>query len=220
MIVNNGTGYGFKHAKELAVCRCEVDEGRLLTVEMDGPLMALTTSGDNTNLLFSLFVRHTSVYYFHIRSVYAWVLFWTTGLVKILYHWSSPICTRSCIPCGHVYGRSCLEKWLHRSGDSGAKVPWIKPHVHISYMWVQFLGLSIDAYLFSQCPQCGEQFEHKLITNLYAPGNLWDGCCRLQVLSLSSGVLVYIFFLLYGVLVCMCQIMNNSFPLFMEQWSK
>ncbi|KAM3262789.1 hypothetical protein ACQJBY_053106 [Aegilops geniculata] len=55
------------------------------------------------------------------------------------------------IPCGHVYGRSCLERWLHRCGDDSAK-----------------------------CPQCGEQFEHNLITNLYAPGNLWDGCCRLQ----------------------------------------
>ncbi|VAI11493.1 unnamed protein product [Triticum turgidum subsp. durum] len=58
---------------------------------------------------------------------------------------------RSCIPCGHVYGRSCLERWLHRCGDDSAK-----------------------------CPQCGEQFERNLITNLYAPGNLWDGCCRLQ----------------------------------------
>ncbi|XP_020157641.1 uncharacterized protein [Aegilops tauschii subsp. strangulata] len=56
-----------------------------------------------------------------------------------------------CIPCGHVYGRSCLERWLHRCGDDSAK-----------------------------CPQCGEQFEHNLIINLYAPGNLWDGCCRLQ----------------------------------------
>ncbi|XP_051199322.1 uncharacterized protein [Lolium perenne] len=56
-----------------------------------------------------------------------------------------------CIPCGHVYGRSCLVKWLHRCGDDTAK-----------------------------CPQCGEQFEDKLIINLYAPGNLWDGCCRLE----------------------------------------
>ncbi|KAK1653980.1 hypothetical protein QYE76_071785 [Lolium multiflorum] len=59
-----------------------------------------------------------------------------------------------CIPCGHVYGRSCLERWLHRSSHASAK-----------------------------CPQCGEQFEDKLITNLYAPGNLWDGCCRLQELE-------------------------------------
>ncbi|KAK1611525.1 hypothetical protein QYE76_035198 [Lolium multiflorum] len=56
-----------------------------------------------------------------------------------------------CIPCGHVYGRSCLVKWLHRCGDDTAK-----------------------------CPQCGEQFEDKLIINLYAPGNLWDGCCRFE----------------------------------------
>uniref|UniRef100_A0ACD5TSN6 Uncharacterized protein n=1 Tax=Avena sativa TaxID=4498 RepID=A0ACD5TSN6_AVESA len=54
-----------------------------------------------------------------------------------------------CIPCGHVYGRSCLERWLLRSAHDSAK-----------------------------CPQCGQQFEEKLITNLYAPGNLWDGCCR------------------------------------------
>ncbi|XP_051199320.2 uncharacterized protein [Lolium perenne] len=59
-----------------------------------------------------------------------------------------------CIPCGHVYGRSCLVKWLDRCGDDTAK-----------------------------CPQCGEQFEDKLIINLYAPGNLWDGCCRLEELK-------------------------------------
>ncbi|CAM0871090.1 unnamed protein product [Alopecurus aequalis] len=59
-----------------------------------------------------------------------------------------------CIPCGHVYGRLCLERWLHRCGERSAK-----------------------------CPQCGEQFEQKHITNLYAPGNLWDGCCRLQELK-------------------------------------
>uniref|UniRef100_A0A8R7QZU7 RING-type domain-containing protein n=1 Tax=Triticum urartu TaxID=4572 RepID=A0A8R7QZU7_TRIUA len=27
-----------------------------------------------------------------------------------------------CIPCGHVYGRSCLEKWLHEN----AKCPQCK----------------------------------------------------------------------------------------------
>jgi hypothetical protein len=54
--------------------------------------------------------------------------------------------------------------------------------------------------IFSQCPQCGEQFDDKLIINLYAPGNLWDGCCRLEVMSLASGVLVY-----------KCQIMNRCF---------
>ncbi|XP_044371997.1 E3 ubiquitin-protein ligase RFWD3 isoform X2 [Triticum aestivum] len=50
-----------------------------------------------------------------------------------------------CIPCGHVYGRSCLERWLHHSALASAK-----------------------------CPQCGAQFEDKLITNLYAPENLWE----------------------------------------------
>ncbi|KAL6641210.1 hypothetical protein ACP70R_019391 [Stipagrostis hirtigluma subsp. patula] len=56
-----------------------------------------------------------------------------------------------CIPCGHVYGTSCLERWLQHCGNTSAK-----------------------------CPQCGERFEHKHIINLYAPGNLWDGCCRIQ----------------------------------------
>ncbi|XP_025797115.1 E3 ubiquitin-protein ligase RFWD3-like isoform X2 [Panicum hallii] len=58
-----------------------------------------------------------------------------------------------CIPCGHVYGRSCLERWLQRCGNRSAK-----------------------------CPQCGERFKLKHITNLYAPGNLWDGCCHIQKL--------------------------------------
>ncbi|OEL29542.1 hypothetical protein BAE44_0009440 [Dichanthelium oligosanthes] len=56
------------------------------------------------------------------------------------------------IPYGHVYGRSCLEKWLHLCSESSAK-----------------------------CPQCGEPFAYEHIINLYAPGNLWGDCCRLQV---------------------------------------
>ncbi|KAL6641211.1 hypothetical protein ACP70R_019392 [Stipagrostis hirtigluma subsp. patula] len=50
-----------------------------------------------------------------------------------------------CIPCGHVYGRSCLERWLIRRGGAAAK-----------------------------CPGCGEQFEYKHILNLYATERLWD----------------------------------------------
>ncbi|KAF8722813.1 hypothetical protein HU200_021940 [Digitaria exilis] len=61
-----------------------------------------------------------------------------------------------CIPCGHVYGRSCLEMWLQRCGNTRAK-----------------------------CPQCGEGFDLKHVTNLYAPGNMWDGCCHIQVPLLS-----------------------------------
>ncbi|XBH97046.1 hypothetical protein VPH35_087337 [Triticum aestivum] len=53
-----------------------------------------------------------------------------------------------CIPCGHVYGRSCMETLLGRSGQNSAK-----------------------------CPQCGKQFEEKLIINLYAPENMLEGCC-------------------------------------------
>uniref|UniRef100_K4AIK7 RING-type domain-containing protein n=1 Tax=Setaria italica TaxID=4555 RepID=K4AIK7_SETIT len=56
-----------------------------------------------------------------------------------------------CIPCGHVYGRSCLERWLHRCGESSAK-----------------------------CPRCGEQFAQKHIINLYAQGNLWDAIKHLR----------------------------------------
>uniref|UniRef100_A0A0E0K7M7 RING-type domain-containing protein n=1 Tax=Oryza punctata TaxID=4537 RepID=A0A0E0K7M7_ORYPU len=59
-----------------------------------------------------------------------------------------------CIPCGHVYGRSCLEKWL----------------VHA----VLQRGTGQAKFL-----QCGEKFEPHSITNLYAPGiNIWDGCCK------------------------------------------
>ncbi|CAN6293592.1 unnamed protein product [Urochloa humidicola] len=56
-----------------------------------------------------------------------------------------------CIPCGHVYGRSCLVRWLQHCGNMSAK-----------------------------CPQSREQFELRHIIDLYAPGNLWDGCCRAQ----------------------------------------
>ncbi|RLN42265.1 hypothetical protein C2845_PM01G42840 [Panicum miliaceum] len=59
-----------------------------------------------------------------------------------------------CIPCGHVYGRSCPERWLQRCGNRSTK-----------------------------CPQSGKRFKLKHITNLYAPGNLWDGCCRIEELK-------------------------------------
>ncbi|XP_020094244.1 E3 ubiquitin-protein ligase RFWD3-like isoform X3 [Ananas comosus] len=45
-----------------------------------------------------------------------------------------------CIPCGHVYGRSCLERWLHQCGKKIGK-----------------------------CPQCNRKFRQKEIINLYAP---------------------------------------------------
>ncbi|CAN6290954.1 unnamed protein product [Urochloa humidicola] len=45
----------------------------------------------------------------------------------------------SCIPCGHVYGRSCLERWLTQRGNRSAT-----------------------------CPQCSKRFKHKDIINLYA----------------------------------------------------
>ncbi|KAM0865670.1 hypothetical protein ACQ4PT_043118 [Festuca glaucescens] len=56
-----------------------------------------------------------------------------------------------CIPCGHVYGRSCLEKWLGRCCGTMAK-----------------------------CPQCGESFEHKRIINLYGTEYLWNDCIHDQ----------------------------------------
>lgn len=32
-----------------------------------------------------------------------------------------------------------------------------------------------------QCPQCGAGFEQKHIINIYTPGDLFDGCSRMQV---------------------------------------
>uniref|UniRef100_N1QYD2 Zinc finger RING-type eukaryotic domain-containing protein n=1 Tax=Aegilops tauschii TaxID=37682 RepID=N1QYD2_AEGTA len=62
-------------------------------------------------------------------------------------HFSMSDAYTICIPCGHVYGRSCLEKLLRRSGEESAK-----------------------------CPQCGKGFVEKLIINLYAPENMLEGC--------------------------------------------
>ncbi|VAI25876.1 unnamed protein product [Triticum turgidum subsp. durum] len=68
-----------------------------------------------------------------------------------------------CIPCGHVYGRSCLERWLRRGGNTSAK-----------------------------CPQCSERFKHRHIINLYSSVHLWNDCClkeiRAQSTSSSSSV--------------------------------
>ncbi|VAI11540.1 unnamed protein product [Triticum turgidum subsp. durum] len=58
-----------------------------------------------------------------------------------------------CIPCGHVYGRSCLERWLRRGGNTSAK-----------------------------CPQCSERFKHRHIINLYSSSvHLWNDCCLKEV---------------------------------------
>ncbi|RCV43978.1 hypothetical protein SETIT_9G337100v2 [Setaria italica] len=46
----------------------------------------------------------------------------------------------SCIPCGHVYGRYCLERWLQQCGKKKA-----------------------------QCPQCGKRYKQNNIINLYVP---------------------------------------------------
>ncbi|KAL6906451.1 hypothetical protein ACP4OV_004052 [Aristida adscensionis] len=46
----------------------------------------------------------------------------------------------SCIPCGHVYGRCCLERWLLQCGKK--KAP---------------------------CPQCGKRYKQEYIINLYVP---------------------------------------------------
>ncbi|AQL06333.1 Transposon protein [Zea mays] len=46
----------------------------------------------------------------------------------------------SCIPCGHVYGRHCLEMWLLQYGKK--KAP---------------------------CPQCGKRYTQNNIINLYVP---------------------------------------------------
>ncbi|GJN30032.1 hypothetical protein PR202_gb18306 [Eleusine coracana subsp. coracana] len=48
----------------------------------------------------------------------------------------------SCIPCGHAYGRSCLERWLTLRGNQSQS---------------------------ATCPQCGRRYRHKDIINLYAP---------------------------------------------------
>ncbi|KAH7663040.1 E3 ubiquitin-protein ligase RFWD3 protein [Dioscorea alata] len=62
-----------------------------------------------------------------------------------------------CILCGHVYGRSCLEKWVERCGSYKAK-----------------------------CPQCSRQFRKKDIINLFAPvigvqhQNLYKELCALR----------------------------------------
>ncbi|KAK3150228.1 hypothetical protein QOZ80_3AG0230500 [Eleusine coracana subsp. coracana] len=48
----------------------------------------------------------------------------------------------SCIPCGHVYGRSCLERWLTQRGNQSQS---------------------------ATCPQCGRRYRHKDVINLYAP---------------------------------------------------
>uniref|UniRef100_A0ACD5TST3 Uncharacterized protein n=1 Tax=Avena sativa TaxID=4498 RepID=A0ACD5TST3_AVESA len=74
----------------------------------------------------------------------------------------------SCIPCGHVYGRSCLERWLTQRGN-----------------------------ITATCPQCGRRFRHKDIINIFAPEVVVPNndlekelsSCREKVESLAEMVL-------------------------------
>uniref|UniRef100_A0ACD5WQP9 Uncharacterized protein n=1 Tax=Avena sativa TaxID=4498 RepID=A0ACD5WQP9_AVESA len=74
----------------------------------------------------------------------------------------------SCIPCGHVYGRSCLERWLTQRGN-----------------------------ITATCPQCGRRFKHKDIINIFAPEVVVPNndlekelsSCREKVESLAEMVL-------------------------------
>ncbi|KAL6645299.1 hypothetical protein ACP70R_016907 [Stipagrostis hirtigluma subsp. patula] len=72
--------------------------------------------------------------------------------------WTSDGKHRICcvVPCGHVYGRSCLERWLRRCGGDSAN-----------------------------CPQCGNWYELKDIINLYSSTtNLWhDDCSHHQFIA-------------------------------------
>ncbi|KAF0928580.1 hypothetical protein E2562_006025, partial [Oryza meyeriana var. granulata] len=64
----------------------------------------------------------------------------------------------SCIPCGHVYGRSCLERWLLQCRKKPAT-----------------------------CPQCGRRFKQKNIINLYVPEvSVPNNDLEKQVLSLRE----------------------------------
>uniref|UniRef100_A0A0E0BDC2 RING-type E3 ubiquitin transferase n=1 Tax=Oryza glumipatula TaxID=40148 RepID=A0A0E0BDC2_9ORYZ len=64
----------------------------------------------------------------------------------------------SCIPCGHVYGRSCLERWLLQCRKKPAT-----------------------------CPQCGRRFKLNNIINLYAPEiSVPNNDLEKQVLSLRE----------------------------------
>ncbi|KAJ6836686.1 uncharacterized protein M6B38_324895 [Iris pallida] len=78
-----------------------------------------------------------------------------------------PICFRGlascgphrvcCLPCGHVYGRSCLEKWLQRCGETAGK-----------------------------CPQCNRNFRRMDIINLYAPVNVVPNDSQKEFSSLNE----------------------------------
>jgi len=65
--------------------------------------------------------------------------------------------TCSCIPCGHVYGRSCLENWLSACGNTSAKVSDMllhgqnscstKFHKYIRLFQILFLDTCMTTYL-------------------------------------------------------------------------
>ncbi|KAI4996451.1 hypothetical protein ZWY2020_051371 [Hordeum vulgare] len=89
-----------------------------------------------------------------------------------------------CIPCGHVYGRSCLERWLLGCGNVSAK-----------------------------CPTCSERFKHMHIINLYSPVHLWNDCCLKEVaISLLLGLLLYQFCSMKNdLLVTNCRLDTKSY---------
>jgi hypothetical protein len=84
----------------------------------------------------------------------------------------------SCIPCGHFFGRSCLERWLMTRGTSSALVCHMRQFEVIyilmpKQMWACMYAeknhfLTTRSHLlFFQCPNCRESFQRKDIINLH-----------------------------------------------------
>ncbi|BBG97781.1 Transducin/WD40 repeat-like superfamily protein [Prunus dulcis] len=66
----------------------------------------------------------------------------------------------SCLPCGHVYGMSCISKWIQQCGGTSAK-----------------------------CPQCNTKYKLKDIIKLYAsPVVVLDESLQKKVKSLDAEV--------------------------------
>lgn len=72
----------------------------------------------------------------------------------------------SCLPCGHMFGQSCIKKWLGRQGTSKVRTVLVCTVQHIHVLVLCYLFLFLISVL--QCPQCKRKCRIKDIRLLYA----------------------------------------------------
>lgn len=73
----------------------------------------------------------------------------------------------SCLPCGHIYGLSCIKKWLLQRRSSGKVCPLCYNFYQKKMMLASVIS-SYESLNCYQCPQCNQFCTSKDVRVLYA----------------------------------------------------